>query len=209
MHVLLGLSHIGTLLDQFRRHAHGKILGQRQPAQVKRFRRLTGRQPAQQCGQGIARLTQLLLQRRQRLGCLRLCGFLGENIQVARSTQHSLAPNLVGQLALHIEQPLRRRDLPAQRGLLHRGHDHIAAQGKVGGLELKAGALLLRLGHLDRAARGTEHIGHVAQCELRRVKIVGVIRCRGGSGQRADGILRADAAEAALEVRKKAVRCAR
>ena len=104
---------------------------------------------------------------------------------------------------LHIEQPLRRRDLPAQRGLLHRGHDHITAQGKVGGLELKAGALLLRLGHLDRAARGTEHIGHVAQCELRRVKIVGVIRCRGGSGQRADGILRADAAEAALEVRKK------
>ena len=34
----------------------------------------------------------------------------------------------VGQLVLHLEQPLGRRDLAAQRGLLHRGHDHVAAQ---------------------------------------------------------------------------------
>jgi hypothetical protein len=83
------------------------------------------------------------------------------------------------------------------------GHDHIAAQGEVSRLELKSAALLLGLGDLDRAAHGAEHIGHVAQGQLRGIQAVGVVARDGGAGQRAGREFRAVRTEAALHIRKE------
>ncbi len=71
MQILFGLANIGTLFNEFRGQADGKIRRQGEFIQAEGFHRLVRRQPSEQCGQGVARLTQLFLQRRQRLRRLR------------------------------------------------------------------------------------------------------------------------------------------
>ena len=184
----------------------GRSVGKVRSIQAEGFRRFVRRQPTEQCGQGVARLTELLLQRRQRLRGLRLRGLLGENIQIAGGAERALLLHLVGQLMLQLEQPLGRRDLAAQRGLLHRRDHHVAAQGQVGGLELEASALDLRLRHFDRAPRAAEHIGQIAHAELGGVQIVVGVRLRkaGRIGDGTERVLGSSAAEVPLDVREEA-----
>ena len=109
MHIFFGLANIRPLFNNLRRQAHRQIAWQRHIVQLKCFRRLIRGQSAEQRRQGIARLTQLLLQRRQRLRGLCLQGLLGEHVQIAGGAQQPLMLHLVGQLMLQFEQPLASR----------------------------------------------------------------------------------------------------
>ena len=114
VHVLLGLPHVRTVFDQLRGQRHRELRGQRQLIEAERLCGLFRRQPTEQRGQGIARLSQLLLQRRQRLCGLRLGRLLRKNIQVTGGAQRPLVLHGVGQPMLKREQPHRRGNLPAQ-----------------------------------------------------------------------------------------------
>ena len=149
-------------------------------------------------GQRVAGLPQLLLQRRQRLRRLRLRRLLGKEVELAGGPEPALALDDVGQLLCHLQQPLGGGDLPAQGSLLDCRHHYIAAQGQIGGLELEAIALLLRLGNLHLAPDQAEDIRGIGQGQLGRVQRVGGAARHRRAGQGAGRKLRTIATEAAL-----------
>ncbi len=105
----------GRCSTSFEGRLTGRSVGKRQVVELKGFRGLVGGQPPEQRRQRVARLAQLLLQRRQGLRGLRLQGLLGQHVQIAGGAEQPLLLHLVGQLMLQLEQPLGGGDLAAQR----------------------------------------------------------------------------------------------
>ena len=114
MHIFFGLANIGPLFNNFGRQAHRQIGRQRHIVQLKCFWRLFRRQFSEQRRQGVTRLTQLLLQRRQGLCGLRLQGLLRQHVQIAGGAQLPLMLHLVGQLMLQLQKPHRCSNLAAK-----------------------------------------------------------------------------------------------
>ena len=119
-------------------------------------------------GELIARLRQLLLQRRQRRAGLRKLRLLGQHVGLRGAAQREALPHQVQLLRLVLDDVLRRGDLAAQRGLLHRGNHHVRGQREIGRLELEALILRLRRERFDLPPRAAEHVRRVRDVQRRR-----------------------------------------
>jgi hypothetical protein len=79
-------------------------------------------------GELVARLSQLLLQWRQGRAALRKLRFLAQHVGLRCAAQREALSHQIQFLALILDDVLGRRDLSAQRRLLHRRDDHVRCQ---------------------------------------------------------------------------------
>jgi len=113
----LGYAHVQAMRHERRRQAHRQLLWQMQPGELEGLReRLAGEAPHEH-RQQVARLLQLLLQRRQRLLHLREGGFLGGHVQLGDVPQCEPAPRQLERLRADRDQLLSGRELGAHRRL--------------------------------------------------------------------------------------------
>ena len=168
MELRLHRTHVRPLCHKLRRQADRQVPRQAHAGQIEFFLRLVAGQPAGERGELIARLCQLLLQWRQRRAGLRKLGFLGQHVGLRGAAQCETLAHQVQLLRLVLDDVLRRGDLTAQRGLLHRGNDHVGGQREIGRLELEALILRLRREQFDLSPCAAEHVRRIRHVQCRR-----------------------------------------
>ncbi len=78
-------------------------------------------------------------------------------------------------MLLQRHEAVGRIDLSPQRCFLDCRDHHVAAQGQIGGFQLKAVCVLVGLRRLIGASGSTEDVRQIAHAQLRRVQVVGGI----------------------------------
>jgi hypothetical protein len=146
MELRLGGTDVGSLLDELRRESHRLLLRQLQIGELESFRWHVGGGAAEQRCKLVTRLGQRFLQAAAASrALLRQRGFLLQDRGVSGGADHELPPLPVELFAFDLDDLLRRSDLAAQGSLPHRRRHDIGCRGKIGGFELEALVLGLRL----------------------------------------------------------------
>ncbi len=156
----------GRCSHQLRRQADRQVARQPQRRELELLDRLVARKTAAQRRQQVALLRQLLLQRRQGLLDLGQRRLLRHHVGLGDLAELALAPQQPEHVGLDLDDASRRRDLAAQRGLLHGRAGQVGRQGQIGRLELEALGIRLRRQRLDRAPGAAEHVGRIGHVQL-------------------------------------------
>ncbi len=167
----LGGAHVGTAFHQLRRHAERQIRRQSQLLELEVRRREIRRQMPGEPRQGVARLVQRLVERRQCPFQLRERGVLRENVGLRDGAEIKLAAHHRERFALECDDPFGGGDLRPQARLLDRRGHHVRREGQIGRIELEAALFRLRRERLHLPSVQTENVGHVAHGDLRGIEI--------------------------------------
>jgi hypothetical protein len=114
----------------------------------------------------------LFLQRRQCRADLSDRRFLRRNVGSADLAQGLLTPERLELATGQRDQVMRGSDLRTKRCHLNGGHHDIARQCQVGRLQLEPLSIRQRLQRFDLPAIAAEHVGRIADAQLRRVQAV-------------------------------------
>jgi len=128
--ILFGLANIGTLFNEFRGQADGKIRRQVSSSRRK-FPPARPTAAVRAMRSSVARLTQLFLQRRQRSAPFALPMIAGRERPIAGGAEQPLLLNFIGQLVLQLEQPFGAAIWPRSDASCTAVTNHVAAQGQV------------------------------------------------------------------------------
>ena len=122
-------------------------------------------QPAETGRDQVALLTELLLQRRQRRDRGLQARLLLQHVRAADRAEFEALLHHVQLLPVQPDDLLRRVDLRLQRRLGQQGADQVGGQGEIGGFQLVALVVRLRLQSLDLPAHQPEHVQGVGDVE--------------------------------------------
>jgi hypothetical protein len=195
-------TNVRPLRDQLRRQADRQIARQPERCEFEPLRQPIAGEAAAQRRQQVALLRQLFLQQGQGLLNLRQRGFLGGDVGLGHLAKRALAPQQVEHVGLNLDDPLRRCDLAAQRGLLHGGPRQIRGQCEIGRLKLEALLVRLRRQRLDGATGAAEDIRRIGYVQLSGEEIEGR-RIGADIGRRGDRGLLPDRADIGIEGRQQ------